>query len=67
MDVHDKVTEKCDICGKIVAERSIKKHKELHNKVQCTACGGYFTETFLRLKHPKRCKKLKIVEMTNLQ
>ena len=56
-DVHDKVTEKCDICGIIVAARSIIKHKETHNKVECKDCGLYFTETILRLRHPKRCGK----------
>ena len=59
-DIHEKIIEECDICGKMVARRSIFKHKELHNKVECTACGLFFTDTFLRLKHPKRCENRKI-------
>jgi ribosomal protein S27E len=54
----EKATVKCEICGKVVGERGLKSHKELHNKVECTTCGEYFTETFLRLKHPKQCKLL---------
>ena len=56
-DVHEQLKETCDICGKVVAQRSILKHKEVHNKIECTACGKYFTETFLRLIHRTRCKK----------
>jgi hypothetical protein len=58
-DVHEKLTEKCDICGKVVMARSMDKHKEVHNKVECKECGEYFTETILRLRHPKHCAKMR--------
>ena len=55
----DNVTVKCDICDKVLDRRSIIKHKESHNKVPCSKCGKYFTATYLRLQHPKVCKKQK--------
>ena len=53
------LTETCGICGKVVAKHGMIKHRETHNKVECKECGHYFTDSDLRLRHLKKCKKSK--------